>query len=106
VEYAARNARRFGGIVALSGGLIGAMVDTSLYRGDLKGTPVFLGCSDNDPHIPQQRVKETAQAMQELGGDVTMRFYIGMGHAINQDVLDYVRGMMAQMGMVSPQAGL
>jgi predicted esterase len=97
VEFAARNAQRFGGVVALSGGLIGVQVDTSQYSGNLNGTPVFLGCSDIDPHIPQMRVKETAQALQALGGEVTMQFYKGMGHTVIQDELDHVRKMMSQL---------
>ena len=97
VEFAARNAQRYGGIVALSGGLIGPQVNASQYAGNLEGTPVFLGCSDVDPHIPQQRVKETAQALQTLGGDVTMKFYKNMGHTVNQNELDHVREMMVQV---------
>ena len=97
VEFAARNAQRYGGIVALSGGIIGPQVNASQYAGNLEGTPVFLGCSDVDPHIPQQRVKETAQALQTLGGDVTMKFYKNMGHIVNQNELDHVREMMVQV---------
>ena len=96
-EFAARNAQRFGGIVALSGGLIGAQVDSSQYHGNLEGTPVFLGCSDIDPHIPQLRVIETAQVMQKLGGEVTVNFYPGMGHTINQDEIKQVRDLMTRL---------
>jgi len=96
-EFAARNAQRFGGVVALSGGLIGAQVDASRYPGTLKGTPVFIGCSDIDPHIPQLRVKETAQVMQTLGGKVTLNFYPGMGHTINQDEINQVRDLMTHL---------
>lgn len=97
VEFAARNAQRFGGVVALSGGLIGAQVDSSQYHGNLEGTPVFLGCSDIDPHIPQLRVIETAQVMQKLGGEVTVNFYPGMGHTINQDEIKQVRDLMTRL---------
>jgi phospholipase/carboxylesterase len=83
-----------------------AHIDTSQYQGNLKGTPVFLGCSDIDPHIPQQRVKETAQALQALGGDLTTRFYKGLGHSIIQDELNSVREMMSQAEIDTPQAGL
>jgi phospholipase/carboxylesterase len=96
-EFAARNAKRYGGLVALSGGLIGAQIDTSQYSGNLAGTPVFLGCSDVDPHIPQQRVIETAQILGTLGGDVSYKFYKGMGHTVNQDELDQVREMMSRL---------
>jgi predicted esterase len=96
-EFVARNARRYGGVVALSGGLIGAQVHASQYPANLAGTPVFLGCSDVDPHIPQQRVIETAQILGTLGGDVSYKFYKGMGHTINQDELDQVREMMSRL---------
>jgi phospholipase/carboxylesterase len=94
LEYAARNTRRYGGIVGLSGGLIGAQIDTNLYHGSLQGTPVFLGCSDIDPHIPQARVEESAQVLKSLGGEVTSRIYPGMGHTVNQDELDFIRETM------------
>lgn len=95
LEYAARHARRYGGVVGLSGGLIGP---DGLHRddqGSLGGSPIFLGCSDVDPHVPQHRVQHAADALRKLGGDVTLRFYAGMGHAINDDELDFVRGLMA-----------
>lgn len=94
-EFVARNAQRFGGVIALSGGLIGAQVDASQYPGNLFGTPVFLGCSDMDPHIPQLRVKETAQVLQTLGCNVLVNLYPDLGHTINQDEVERVREMMA-----------
>lgn len=91
LEYASRNARRWGGVVGLSGGLIGPEIDPRRYPGSLADTPVFLGCSDIDPHIPRQRVFETAQMMEQLGAVVDARLYPGMGHMVNQDELDAVR---------------
>lgn len=105
-EYAARNPRRYGGIVALSGGLIGneqlRAVDPPAdkvfgYEGDLEGTPVFLGCSDEDPHIPLVRVEHSAEALGKLGGDVTMQIYPGMGHTVNDDEIEHVRRLLAQI---------
>ena len=96
LEFAARHARRFGGIIALSGGLIGPPGTNFSYPGSLEKTPVFLGCSDIDPHIPVERVYESTQAMQELSADVTERIYPGMAHTINQDELTQVRKMMSQ----------
>jgi predicted esterase len=64
------------------------------YPGSLDGTPVFLGCSDVDFHIPKQRVQLSAEVLQRLGGDVTMRLYTGMGHTVNEDEIEFVRGMM------------
>ena len=95
LEYVVRNAKRFGGVVGLSGGLIGPEGTPRDYAGSLDGTPVFLGCSDVDFHIPLERVHESAQVLTKLGGDVEERIYEGMGHTINNDELDYVRVMMA-----------
>jgi phospholipase/carboxylesterase len=93
LEFAARHARRYGGIAGLSGGVIGPDGTPRNYAGSLEDTPVFLGCSDVDPHIPAQRVRETAEIMRRLGGQVTMRLYPGMGHLINEDEIDAVRRM-------------
>jgi phospholipase/carboxylesterase len=95
-EYAARNPRRYGGVVAFSGGLIGEELDDE-YEGDLDGTPVFLGCSDVDPHIPAERVEATRDAFRSLGADVDMRLYQGMGHTVNQDELEAARGIIAAL---------
>lgn len=100
LEFAARNARRYGGIAGLSGALIGPDDTPRDYKGSLAGTPVFLGCSDVDFHVPQERVDETAEVMRRLGGDVTKRFYPNMGHIVNQDEVDFVRGMMQTL--ISP----
>lgn len=94
LEYSARNARRYGGIVGLSGALIGPDDTPRDYQGSLEGTPVFLGCSDVDFHVPKERVDQTADVMQRLGGNVTKRLYPNMGHSVNQDEIDFVRGMM------------
>lgn len=94
-EYAARNARRYGGVAGLSGGLIGPDGTPRDYSGSLGGTPVFLGCSDIDSHIPAARVRESAEVLRRLGGEVTLRLYPGMGHLVNEDEIETVRGMLA-----------
>jgi phospholipase/carboxylesterase len=94
LEFSARAARRDGGVAGLSGGLIGPDGTPRNYSGSLAGTPVFLGCSDVDPHIPAARVVETATVLRRLGAEVTMRLYPGMGHTINEDELEAVRGIM------------
>lgn len=94
LEFAARNARRFGGIVGLSGALIGPEDTPRDYAGSLAGTPVYLGCSDADFHVPKERVDETAEVMRKMGGSVTERLYPNMDHTINQDEIDFVRGIM------------
>jgi phospholipase/carboxylesterase len=93
-EFAARHAQRFGGVVTLSGGLIGPDGTPRNYTGSLRGTPVFLGCSDIDAHIPAERVRLTAKVLEQLGGSVDMRLYPGMGHTINDDEVDAVRSIM------------
>jgi phospholipase/carboxylesterase len=97
LEFAARNARRYGGVVGLSGGLIGPDGTPRDYAGSLAGTPVFLGCSDVDPHIPRERVEESAEVLRRLGGDVTARLYPRMGHMVNRDELRSVQGMMERV---------
>jgi phospholipase/carboxylesterase len=97
LEFAARNARRYGGLVGLSGGLIGPDGTPRDYPGSLDGTPVFLGCSDVDPHIPRARVIESAEVLRHLGGDVTMQLYPGMGHTVNLSEFRIVRSIMAAL---------
>jgi len=97
LEFAARNARRYGGIAGLSGGLIGPDGTPRDYPGSLAGTPVFLGCSDVDFHIPAARVNESADILARLGGSVNKRLYPGMEHTINQDEVDFVRSMMTAL---------
>jgi predicted esterase len=94
LELAVRNAQRYGGIVGLSGGLIGPEGTPRDYAGALDGTPVFLGCSDVDPHIPKRRVDETETVLARMGARVSKRIYPGLGHTINQDELDAVREML------------
>jgi len=94
LEFVARNARRYGGVVGLSGGLIGPDDTPRDYRGSLAGTPLFLGCSDKDPHIPRERVELTASIMQQLGGDVTAKLYPNLAHTVNADEIRFVRTMM------------
>ena len=87
-EFAARNPKRYGALLVFSGGLIGAPGELYPYSGDMKQTPVFLGCSDVDAHIPLERVNESADILAGLGAQVTKKIYKGMGHTINADELD------------------
>ena len=95
LEYAARNARQYGGVVGLSGGLIGPDDTPRDYPGSFDGTPVFLGCSDVDFHIPAKRVEESARIVRKMGAKVTMKLYPGMDHIVNEDEVRRVREMMA-----------
>jgi predicted esterase len=94
LEFAARHARRYGGVAGLSGGLIGPDETARDYPGSLADTPVFLGCSDVDFHIPKERVLHSADVFRGLGGEVTVKLYPNVGHTINQDELEAVRHMM------------
>ena len=94
LEYAARHARRFGGVAGLSGGLIGPDGTPRDYSGSLAGTPVFLGCSVRDPHIPESRVRLTDEVLRGLGATVTMRLYAEPGHSVNEDEVEHVRAMI------------
>jgi predicted esterase len=100
LEFTARNPRRYGGVVGLTGGLIGPDETPRDYPGSLGGTPVFLGTSDPDPHVPVARVEETARVLERMGARVTTRVYPGRGHTVNEDELEHVRLMMDQTSFV------
>lgn len=93
-EFAVRRAERFGGVIAFSGGLIGPPGTAWNYPGSLAGTPVFLGCSDIDPHIPAPRVEESAAVFARMGAEVTKRLYPGMGHLVNDDEIAFARAIL------------
>jgi predicted esterase len=97
LEFVARNAQRYGGVAGLSGGLIGPPGTARNYAGSLDGTPVFLGCSEVDVHIPKERVLESAEVLKQLGGDVTVRLYPNMGHTVNDDELQFLRDMASAL---------
>ena len=102
LEFAARNAQRYGGLVGFSGGLIGPDGTPRDYRGSLERTPVFLGCSDVDAHIPVSRVHESARVLDSLGGEVEERIYPGMGHTINGDEIAWVSRMLTSISAEEP----
>lgn len=94
LEFAARHPAGYGGVVGLTGGLIGPTGTPRDYSGSFGGAPVFLGASDPDPHVPWERVEETAGVLRGMGADVTLRRYPGMGHTVNDDELAAVRRMV------------
>ena len=98
LEFAARNARRYAGVFALSGGLIGPPGTPRTHAGAFDGTPVFLGCSDVDAHIPLERVHESAEVFRRMGAAVGERIYPRMGHTVNNDEIEAVRGMLVTSG--------
>ena len=97
LEFVARNARRYGGVVGLSGGLIGPDGTPRDYPGTLAGTPIFLGCSDKDPFVPKERVEFSAAIMQKLGGNVTAKLYPNLDHTVNPDEIRSIRTMMVAL---------
>jgi phospholipase/carboxylesterase len=94
LEFAARNPQRYAVLAGLSAGLIGPPGLTRDYPGSLEGTPVFLGCSDKDAHIPLERVRVSTQVLTAMNAAVTERIYPGMGHTINQDEIALVRRLL------------
>jgi predicted esterase len=93
LEFAARHARRYRGVVGLSAGLIGPLGTPRADGGSLAGTSVFLGCSDVDPHIPLARVHESADVFHRLDGVVDERIYRDMGHTVNRDEVEAVKAL-------------
>lgn len=94
-EFAARHARRYAGLAALSGGLIGPPGTARAYAGAFDGTPVFMGCSDVDPHIPVERVRESAEVFRRMGAVVDERIYPGMGHTVSRNEVEAVNSLLA-----------
>ena len=94
LEYAARNAKSYKGVIGLSGGLIGNKIEEKRYSGSFENCPVFLGCSDIDPHIPLERVYQTETIMKKLNASAIKRIYKNMGHAINEDELNFISSLM------------
>jgi phospholipase/carboxylesterase len=88
LEFVTRNANRYGGVVAFTGGLIGDKIYPEQYKGDFGGTPIFIGTSDPDPHVPVERVYATTNILKNRNAQVTEKVYAGMGHTINQDEIE------------------
>lgn len=95
-EYVAQNGQQYGGLFVYSGGLIGAELDTSKYKGGFSGMPVLLGCSDTDAHIPLARVKETTAYFQEAGAEVTERIYPNGAHTVFEDEIERTNAILAK----------
>ena len=103
LEFAARNPAPYGGIFALSGGLIGPPGTTWESERSLEDTPVFIGCSDVDPHIPRSRIEESGEALSLLGARVTLKLYPGMGHTISGAEIEQVNKLISEV-MSKPSA--
>ncbi|HEX5069827.1 MAG TPA: dienelactone hydrolase family protein [Vicinamibacterales bacterium] len=100
-EFAARHASRFGGVVIFSGGVIGPPGTPRGYGGFFDGTPVFLGCSDRDAHVPEWRVRETAALFDAMGARVTTQIYPAMGHLVNDDEVAHAQRILDEAAHAS-----
>ncbi len=96
LEYVTRHAKKYGGIVAFTGGLIGDRIYPENYKGDFNGTNIFIGTSDPDPHVPVSRVNDTVAVLEEMNARVIKKIYKNMGHTINQDEIDTVNQSIFQ----------
>jgi phospholipase/carboxylesterase len=85
LEFVARNATKYGGVVAFTGGLIGDKIYAENYKGDFANTPVFIGSSNPDPHVPVERVHASTDILKQMNANVTEIVYDNLGHTINQD---------------------
>ena len=88
LEFTARNASKYGGVVAFTGGLIGESISEETYSGNFENTPIFIGTSDPDFHVPVERVNETEMLLKKMGASVTKKIYENMGHTISQDEIN------------------
>ena len=102
-EFIARHPRQYGAAIALTGGLIGPPGTSRNYSGSLNNTPVFLGSSDPDPHVPFERVRETQTVLTRMGAKVELRRYPGMPHTINEDELNACRHLLREMVSNPPE---
>jgi phospholipase/carboxylesterase len=94
LEYVTRNAKRYGGVAAFTGGLIGDRIYEQHYKGDFQSTPIFIGTSDPDPHVPLERVEESVKILKDLNAEVTEKIYKNMGHTINEDEIEIVNNLI------------
>lgn len=94
LEFLARNGQRYGGAVAIIGGVIGKEIDRSNYKGDFAKTPIFIGTSNPDMHVPLERVHASASILTEMNADVTVKVYDNFGHSINQEEIDWANKLV------------
>jgi len=91
LEVSSRYAEKYGGIIAFTGGLIGHTINKNKYKGNFKGTKVFIGTSDRDPHVPLLRSEQSKELMEKMGASITLKVYTGMAHTINEDEISWVK---------------
>ena len=84
-EFAATHPTRYAGLIAFTGGLIGPPNTDLHHDGQLAGTPTLLLSGDPDPHVPWQRVADTAAQLERMGAIVTLKRYPNRPHTISAD---------------------
>jgi phospholipase/carboxylesterase len=94
LEFVTRNATKYGGVIAFTGGLIGDKIYPENYSGDFAGTTVFIGSSDPDPHVPVERVNASAEILEKMKAKVTKKIYRNMGHTISEDEIETVNELI------------
>jgi phospholipase/carboxylesterase len=94
LEFVARNGNKYGGVAAFTGGLIGDKIYSENYAGDFQGTPVFIGTSNPDSHVPVERVYATTNILKNMNADVTEKVYDNMGHTINEDEIENANNLV------------
>ena len=94
LEVTARDAKKYGGVIAFTGGLIGDKIYLDNYKGDFKGTPVFIGTGDFDSHVPLERVNETYTVLTEMKANVTKKVYPNKPHAISDEEIELVNSLI------------
>lgn len=90
LEYTAQNALQYGGVIAFTGGLIGQTLSKDKYQGDFAKTPIFIGSSERDMHVPLSRIEESVNLLKEMGADVKMMIFKDTQHTIRQEEIDWV----------------
>ncbi|MDT3401535.1 alpha/beta hydrolase [Mucilaginibacter terrae] len=91
LEYITRNAQRFGGAVAFTGGLIGEQLTPANYQGDFNTTPVLITTGNPDPHVPLTRVEESVEILKQHGANVILKVYPGRPHTISMDEIELAK---------------
>jgi phospholipase/carboxylesterase len=96
LEFVTRNADKYGGCIAFTGGLIGDKIYVENYKGDFQLTPIFIGTGDPDPHVPLERVHETTRILKKMNASVIEKVYARIGHTIIQDEFDHANEILTE----------
>jgi phospholipase/carboxylesterase len=99
LEFVTRNAAKYGGVVAFTGGLIGDKIYSENYKGDFENTPVFIGSSNPDPHVPVERVRASEGVLRKMNAEVRVKIYENMGHTVNEDEIEEARRILENISI-------